>query len=1325
MKILRWIGIAVGVMVALALTLIAAAPTILSTSWGKNTCLSLASKAIPGTVELDSLSAGWFSGIELQGLKVKDPQGRQTLSCAHLALKKPLISLLFSQKDLGSITVESPAFICYAETAQESSSHSHSHSKGKEEKHEKQNKSEKQEPKPEPKKESQQPIKTPDVRAKIDVSGAQLIAMADGRSVGQLSNGTVALDLDLLRKSTGKVSGDLALSKSKPTPLALSFSLDGAPELSQMKGSFSFSCHGVPTELLAVLAQSINPQIADLLKEAFGSKLSYSVSATLTGPNVVLHSVLDSDNVRSDIDVHVQDSVATVSKGPLLTGTITPRLFNLLVSQNELPVTLLSPSSCAIENNGPLSVQLNPVRLTAPMDIRCSTKTSLALSFGSNKPSTTIGIDSVLRGNPEELDANININASTGSSSANLTVTSSAMPQDGGYKISTKTVLNGQWPTLIETISTFPCSSLIGNTLAGEVTLDGRISQGGTFSAQGHTTLSSEKIKEAASFTCTDSLISISEASFDASIPTSIIEKYAPSLHFQNPVGNTHISSTVKTVSVPLKDSKPLLTQAVVEATASVEVPQFRLQPDKGIAASLDRCTFRVTKEAKTPLAVFNLVAHTPVTVTGQPQIAALVGQSGASLCLDGSYNIDHPSVTVAKCTLTADRVSAAFQDLVVNLEKGLSATLSSPATIKVTADASLLPALPNGIKLEHPTDLSITVQPFSLTQTENTLKGSPIKAVLQTGDIVLAGSKALGPYIMSVPVVFDMTQHQIKADPSMSSGPAKIVTGTAVVHLPKTFDLPLLDNTTADCSLTVQQFPTTLLEVATSQPLSALIGESISSNISCAFTGLTAKGNKINVSGSGSFWKVSANCALDNMKLSSNGGKALEVEGTLSPAWVDALKKILQQKSDITIAQPVNVQFAVPSVSADLSSFLSKNGSKSIWELLETTTAEANLSTSALELKQASTTIGRLSPLAGNFDIKGNGHTIQFSVSAPAGGTPDSMAIAAKGSFEGLWNKQGMTLSSSHLRSTIDIDRFPTRVLDIIAPNKGGLLEEAIGKTIHLTGNVAFDELKSGSATLDLSAKNCSAHFDGEIQNGTLTLQNPASASLTITKDAGAALLKDVNPLLATAIRSEKPLKVTIDPHGTAIPLSPFSIAKVQIPKITADIGKIVVKNGGALKVILAILGMGDAANSEDLDVWLTPLYLKFQNGTLTCQRADALVANKLHMITWGDIDLGHDRINMVIAIPETSLALLHLQIMTPTPERGLQIPITGSTSHPDIDTKRATARIAGAGMMNNIPDKRLQMLGGLLQAAATAVGEPDQPIPPPTTSPFPWERR
>ena len=58
---------------------------------------------------------------------------------------------------------------------------------------------------------------------------------------------------------------------------------------------------------------------------------------------------------------------------------------------------------------------------------------------------------------------------------------------------------------------------------------------------------------------------------------------------------------------------------------------------------------------------------------------------------------------------------------------------------------------------------------------------------------------------------------------------------------------------------------------------------------------------------------------------------------------------------------------------------------------------------------------------------------------------------------------------------------------------------------------------------------------------------------------------------------------------------------------------------------------------------------------------------------------------------------------------------------------TKRATARLAGAGvnrLRNNFLDKRIQILGGLIQAAATAVGEPDQPIPSPTTSPLPVGR-
>jgi hypothetical protein len=285
--------------------------------------------------------------------------------------------------------------------------------------------------------------------------------------------------------------------------------------------------------------------------------------------------------------------------------------------------------------------------------------------------------------------------------------------------------------------------------------------------------------------------------------------------------------------------------------------------------------------------------------------------------------------------------------------------------------------------------------------------------------------------------------------------------------------------------------------------------------------------------------------------------------------------------------------------------------------------------------------------------------------------------------------------------------------------------LENAIGKTIHVGGAVSVDKMESGTIQADVEAKNASAHVDGTIQKGVLTLNNPAKATLTVTKEAGATLLKNVHPLLATAVNSEKPIQLTVDPQGVSIPLNPFSLSKVCVPKITADVGKIIVKNGGALKIILALLGMGNAANSDDLPVWLTPLYLRLQGGVVNCQRADALVADKLHMITWGDVDLNHQLINMIVAIPEESLAALRLQIVTPTPERGLQIPITGPLSNPNVDTKRATTRLAGAGIMNNSFDKRLQIVGGLLQAAAATMGDPDQPIPAPTTLPLPWEKK
>jgi hypothetical protein len=94
-----------------------------------------------------------------------------------------------------------------------------------------------------------------------------------------------------------------------------------------------------------------------------------------------------------------------------------------------------------------------------------------------------------------------------------------------------------------------------------------------------------------------------------------------------------------------------------------------------------------------------------------------------------------------------------------------------------------------------------------------------------------------------------------------------------------------------------------------------------------------------------------------------------------------------------------------------------------------------------------------------------------------------------------------------------------------------------------------------------------------------------------------------------------------------------------------------------------------------------------------------------------------------MMIAIPLETLNKVGIQIASNHPERGLQIPIKGPSSNPKIETGRATAKLAGASATKVSSDKRVQLLGGLIQAAAT-VGEEDKPIPAQTTQPLPWER-
>lgn len=1334
MKIVRWLGIAFLSSVALLATVVALAPTILSTSWGQKLCQRTASRIYPGSVGFKNLSIGWTSGIDVQGAFIQDPQGRPLFSCAQCTLERPLISLAFSRQDLGHIKVTSPVVYCYADkpagpVLKKGSEHKERHnSKDRKESRP----SSPPSPKVAPEKASWSQTLTPDLKAHLNVSDGQVIAVVDNHIVGGLSQGTLDIDLDLLHSSQGTFAGNFSHPSSKATPVSLSFTLDGAPKLSQMKGSFSLTCNHVPTELLAVLAQTIHPDIADFLKESFGSAVSYSVSASLTGPTITLHSALTSDNIRSDINVHVENDIVTVDKGELFSGTLSPHLFALLVNRatphSGNAMTLLSPTVCSIENKTPLSFNLSEQKLTSPLDVQCSSHSPLQISLGGAQPPVSLSVATLLQGDPESPTASLQLVASSATHSGNVRASATGTKHGTGYHLTTQMNIDGQWPAITESITNIPVTSLFGPDLSWSMNAEGEFHNLDDFSFQGQETISSQNIQKKASFTCTQSLFSVTDASLSAQCPSSLVQKYVATPRFQNPHEMLHIQSKVKKLEIPLNHFIPVLQNAAIDAMAKVSVPTLLLQQDGGLTCSLASSDISITKEKTSSLAHFTLQTTTPVASASRPIVASLIGAPGAKLQMSGSYDLTLNSISVEKADLSAARLSAHIQDMNCAVTTPLSLNLSSPATARLSVDKEIVSKLtssPLTQNLKDASDLTLTIKPFSISVADGQWHGSKIAVELRGENIGFVGKQPVGPYSLTVPASFDPSRRILTADPVITSGNETVLNGSATITFPEGDDMSFLEETKVDCSGEISQLPTALLDLISPHPLSPLLGESLSSTFSCRYNGLSAKGNRMTVQTSGAVWKANVDFALDAMHLSRGSSNAVDIEATISPSCFEALKALTGKKSVLTIGGDVTLHLTVPSCSADLSSLLSSPSKNfSLWELLDKSDLSTHLSVSQVHLQQQGATISRLSPLTATCDLNGKNHSLHFAVDSSGSSSHDAMNVTLKGSFDNVWNKDGLCLSSSHLRSSVDIDQFPTRAFDLILPQQGALMEEAIGKTIRIKGDFSADEMKSGSVKCDLQAKNCSMHLDGVIQNGTLTLKAPANASLAITKEAGTLLLKNVNPLLATAVRSDKPIQLTIDSQGAVIPLSPFSVANICLPKITVDVGKIVVKNGGALKIILALLNMGQAANREDLNVWLTPLYMRMSGGVVTCQRADALVADKLHMITWGDVDVGRDRINMVVAIPEESLKALKLQIVTTTPERGLQIPITGSSSNPKIDTTRATARLAGAGILNNAGDKRLQIFGGILQAAAATMGEPDQPIPAPTTQPFPWDR-
>jgi hypothetical protein len=303
----------------------------------------------------------------------------------------------------------------------------------------------------------------------------------------------------------------------------------------------------------------------------------------------------------------------------------------------------------------------------------------------------------------------------------------------------------------------------------------------------------------------------------------------------------------------------------------------------------------------------------------------------------------------------------------------------------------------------------------------------------------------------------------------------------------------------------------------------------------------------------------------------------------------------------------------------------------------------------------------------------------------------------------------QGQIYSKLHFHLKIDVKEFPLIVID-------QQLDQLLGPTLDLNGTISLEHGK-GSIDLTINADNLNTRVQGILTENSITLDKPLLAAIRLTPKVSALLLKDANPLFLTGMSAENQINLRIEKEDFYFPL-PYSLEKLRVGAATLDVGRVKCQNGESLQTIISILKAERLSDATQMNAWFAPVTFSIVNGILQAGRMDALLADSIHICTWGNIDIVRDQIDMFLGLPADTLQQ-SFGIKNLPPSYVLKIKIRGTTKKPEIVKGPAVAKIAALIAAGQIPKKGI--LGGLADLISTPKEEKDVP---PAKRPFPWEK-
>lgn len=509
----------------------------------------------------------------------------------------------------------------------------------------------------------------------------------------------------------------------------------------------------------------------------------------------------------------------------------------------------------------------------------------------------------------------------------------------------------------------------------------------------------------------------------------------------------------------------------------------------------------------------------------------------------------------------------------------------------------------------------------------------------------------------------------------------------------------PSLQNIQAEFRLNCAGLPTSLVNVLlNTDDLSPILGPILDVNIKTLIDSKNSKPGYWDVLVDSSNFHLKGRFKLDQGAAIFDPDKLPNVRLTITPESYAYIKQLFALQNGRPLATP----FTVACNLADLYlPFAESWGDQFKIDL--------QLSSTDLKWKDSPNIPLKFEGKAGTTDLR---QQIDFSIQAHS-----ASPIILKGTLKNVVDRKGRLQPIQEMNISLNLDgkqltpRFVQNLL-FLSQEETDKIEALLGDSFDLNSDCDFLN-DQGALKIFLMGKDGQLRVEGRLKEGNFILDKPIEGSVKLTPRFCDQFLKNSIPLLGSAIGAENPLTLRIDPSSFSFPISPFKIENINIEKGSLNLGKVRFRNEGEIRTVLNAIR---PVETPHLTIWFTPLYFQMKQGQLNFQRIDLLVAESYEVAAWGKYDLLEQKLKLSLGLNAQTLA--HAFSLKGLDDQAfLEIPIESSNGKVSVDTKKTAVKIGA--LIGQSQGGKGKLIGDLLDLALSKI---DEEPPSPTTQPFPW---